>query len=145
MAVEIERKFLVDDLPGPDVLGAGRRLRQGYLAEEDEDLLCAGVEALSHIGNVPLPGGAGSSEEVLIKTLENTRRVGFAKLVRGTAGTVWQKPTVRRALCHALGRIGLDRSEATLKKIAYDATDPVQRDAEQALFAIAARMKTAGK
>jgi adenylate cyclase len=34
--VEIERKFIVDDLPGPDQLGAGTRLRQGYLAEEDD-------------------------------------------------------------------------------------------------------------
>ena len=34
MATEIERKFLVTDVPGPAVLGPGVRLRQGYLAED---------------------------------------------------------------------------------------------------------------
>ncbi len=116
-------------------------LRDAQAPDEDEDLLCAGVEALAQIGNVPMPDGAGSAEELLVKTLEGTRRGAFAKLVRGTSGTVWQKPPVRRVLCSALGRIGLDRAEAALKKIAYDAADPVQRDAEQALFAIAKRTK----
>jgi len=32
MADEIERKFLVPDIPRPDPAGAGGRLRQGYLA-----------------------------------------------------------------------------------------------------------------
>src|SRR4051794_19452629 len=36
MAVEIERKFLVAAPPGPDVLGDGVPLRQGYLAGEDD-------------------------------------------------------------------------------------------------------------
>lgn len=36
MTTEIERKFLVIDVPGPDVLGPGLRLRQGYLAEDGE-------------------------------------------------------------------------------------------------------------
>jgi CYTH domain-containing protein len=35
MATEIERKFLVSDLPSVSVLGVGSALRQGYLAEED--------------------------------------------------------------------------------------------------------------
>lgn len=35
MATEIERKFLVSDLPAASVLGRGAALRQGYLAEED--------------------------------------------------------------------------------------------------------------
>jgi CYTH domain-containing protein len=35
MATEIERKFLVSDLPSTSVLGRGSALRQGYLAEED--------------------------------------------------------------------------------------------------------------
>lgn len=34
MPVEIERKFLVDSLPSPEVLGVADHLRQGYLAEE---------------------------------------------------------------------------------------------------------------
>lgn len=34
MTTEIERKFLVVDPPGADVLGQGARLRQGYLAED---------------------------------------------------------------------------------------------------------------
>ena len=32
MASEIERKFLVPEIPGPDVLGSGTAIRQGYLA-----------------------------------------------------------------------------------------------------------------
>lgn len=36
MTTEIERKFLVIDPPGADVLGPGTRLRQGYLAEDGE-------------------------------------------------------------------------------------------------------------
>ncbi len=34
MTTEIERKFLVTEIPGADVLGPGTRLRQGYLAED---------------------------------------------------------------------------------------------------------------
>lgn len=34
MANEIERKFVVAELPGEAVLGPGSRLRQGYLAED---------------------------------------------------------------------------------------------------------------
>jgi adenylate cyclase len=34
VGTEIERKFVVADVPGPEVLGPGVRLRQGYLAEE---------------------------------------------------------------------------------------------------------------
>jgi len=36
VGVEIERKYLVDEPPGDDVLGPGVRLRQGYLAEEGD-------------------------------------------------------------------------------------------------------------
>jgi CYTH domain-containing protein len=36
MGVEIERKFLLHRLPGPEVLGPGTELRQGYLAEEGD-------------------------------------------------------------------------------------------------------------
>lgn len=36
MAVEIERKFLVGDLPTGLHLGDGERIRQGYLAEEGD-------------------------------------------------------------------------------------------------------------
>ncbi len=36
VGVEIERKYLVEEPPGDDVLGPGVRLRQGYLAGEDD-------------------------------------------------------------------------------------------------------------
>lgn len=36
MTTEIERKFLVNQVPGADVLGPGTQLRQGYLAEDGE-------------------------------------------------------------------------------------------------------------
>lgn len=36
MTVEIERKFVLSQIPGADVLGTGETLRQGYVAEEDD-------------------------------------------------------------------------------------------------------------
>lgn len=36
MSEEIERKFLVDAVPGGDERGPGQRLRQGYLAEDGD-------------------------------------------------------------------------------------------------------------
>lgn len=36
MTLEIERKFHVEDVPPAEVLGSGQRLRQGYLAREDD-------------------------------------------------------------------------------------------------------------
>jgi CYTH domain-containing protein len=36
VATEIERKFLLRERPGPEVLGPGTTLRQGYLAEEGD-------------------------------------------------------------------------------------------------------------
>lgn len=35
MTIEIERKFLVRQLPDPTRLGTGVRIRQGYIAEDD--------------------------------------------------------------------------------------------------------------
>jgi hypothetical protein len=113
--------------------------------DEDEDLICAGVEALALIGNVPLPDRVGTVEDLLVKTFERTRRGTLARLVRGQGGGLWQRPTVRRALCSALGRVGLDNAEEVLKKVAYDGADPIQRDADQAIFAIAARRRALGK
>lgn len=36
MSLEIERKFVVDEAPGPEILGPSLRLRQGYLAVDGE-------------------------------------------------------------------------------------------------------------
>ena len=36
VAIEIERKFVVVDVPAATVLGAGVRIRQGYLAEDGD-------------------------------------------------------------------------------------------------------------
>ncbi|MFO7778521.1 MAG: hypothetical protein R6V28_09230 [Nitriliruptoraceae bacterium] len=36
MPVEVERAFVADDVPDPALLGAGVKLRQGYVASEDE-------------------------------------------------------------------------------------------------------------
>ncbi len=36
MGTEVERKFLVADVPAPDRLGPGARLRQGYLALDEQ-------------------------------------------------------------------------------------------------------------
>jgi hypothetical protein len=112
--------------------------------DEDEDLICAGIEALALIGNVPLPDRVGTVEDLLVKVFESTRRGALVRFVRGKGGGLWQRPTVRRALCNALGRVGLDDAEEALKKVAYDSADPVQHDADQAIFAIAARRRARG-
>ena len=36
MSVEVERAFVAQHTPDPSTLGAGRRMRQGYVAREDE-------------------------------------------------------------------------------------------------------------
>ena len=36
MTVEIERKFLLSEIPGAEALGAGESLRQGYLADDGD-------------------------------------------------------------------------------------------------------------
>jgi CYTH domain-containing protein len=36
VTTEIERKFVLSEVPGADVLGTGKELRQGYVAEEDD-------------------------------------------------------------------------------------------------------------
>lgn len=36
MTVEIERKFVLSEIPGAGVLGTGEPLRQGYVAEDDD-------------------------------------------------------------------------------------------------------------
>ena len=36
VTTEIERKFVLSEVPGADVLGTGKELRQGYIAEEDD-------------------------------------------------------------------------------------------------------------
>ena len=71
MAVEIERKFLVAEPPGDDVLGAGVPYRQGYLAGEGD------VESRIRIGpsdawiTVKAGGGVARTEvEVAIPVEE---------------------------------------------------------------------------
>lgn len=63
MATECERKFIVDHLPDAATLGEGRRLRQGYLAEDN------GVELRVRITSPaggPTGGlGAGAEEATL--------------------------------------------------------------------------------
>ncbi|MBI2895972.1 MAG: hypothetical protein HYY06_20610 [Deltaproteobacteria bacterium] len=110
--------------------------------DEDEDLVCVAIEALARIGNIQMPDRGGTAEELLVKTLERTRRSGLAKMLHGTAGGLWSRVPVRKALAGALGRIGLERAEEILKKIAYDDDDPIQKEAEQAIFQIADRRKT---
>ena len=36
VTTEIERKFVLSEVPGADVLGTGKELRQGYIAEEGD-------------------------------------------------------------------------------------------------------------
>lgn len=84
MAREVERKFVVDDVPGEVALGEGDALRQGYLAGEGDvevrvriagagaTLTVKGGSGLSR-AEVELPVPAGEVEELWALTA--TRRL----------------------------------------------------------------------
>ena len=59
MTVEIERKFLLSDIPGAEALGAGEALRQGYLADEDDVSVRIRIAARNSI--LTVKGGKGVS------------------------------------------------------------------------------------
>ena len=62
MTTEIERKFLVVDPPGADVLGQGIRLRQGYLAEDGEVQVRVRISATSAVLTVKAGRGLSRTE-----------------------------------------------------------------------------------
>lgn len=69
MTTEIERKFVVRDIPGAEVLGPGERLRQGYLAEDGEVQVRLRITADSCVLAVKVGRGLSRTEvEVTISS-----------------------------------------------------------------------------
>lgn len=69
MTTEIERKFVVNDVPGAGVLGPGERLRQGYLAEDGEVQVRLRITGDSSVLAVKVGRGLSRTEvEVAIST-----------------------------------------------------------------------------
>jgi CYTH domain-containing protein len=62
MTVEVERKFLVRDLPDAAVLGPGEPLRQGYLAEEGDVSVRVRITAAAATLTVKAGGGLARTE-----------------------------------------------------------------------------------
>jgi CYTH domain-containing protein len=66
MTIEIERKFVLAEVPGTDLLGAGKVLRQGYLAEEDDVVVRVRVGEESATLTVKAGGGLTRTEVELL-------------------------------------------------------------------------------
>ncbi len=62
MTIEIERKFVLDEIPGTDVLGAGEPLRQGYLAEEGDVAVRVRITERTSILTVKAGSGLSRTE-----------------------------------------------------------------------------------
>ncbi|MEO6651391.1 MAG: CYTH domain-containing protein [Ilumatobacteraceae bacterium] len=59
MAIEIERKFILADVPNNERLGPGTHIRQGYLAEDE--LVEVRVRITDDAANLTVKAGAGLS------------------------------------------------------------------------------------
>ena len=59
MTTEIERKFVLSEIPGADVLGTGEVLRQGYVAEEDD--VVVRVRITDRVATLTVKAGGGLS------------------------------------------------------------------------------------
>ena len=59
MTVEIERKFVLSDIPGTEVLGTGEVLRQGYVAEEGD--VTVRIRITDRAATLTVKGGSGLS------------------------------------------------------------------------------------
>lgn len=70
MTTEIERKFVVTDVPGAEALGPGIRLRQGYLAEDGDVQVRVRVTEASAVLTVKAGRGLSRSEVEVPISLE---------------------------------------------------------------------------
>ena len=59
VTIEIERKFVLSDIPRSDVLGTGEVFRQGYVAEEDD--VAVRVRITQRAATLTVKAGAGLS------------------------------------------------------------------------------------
>lgn len=62
MTTEIERKFVVTDMPGAEALGPGVRLRQGYLAEDGDVQVRVRISEASAVLTVKAGRGLSRTE-----------------------------------------------------------------------------------
>jgi adenylate cyclase len=67
MTIEIERKFLLREIPGADVLGPGEPLRQGYIAEEDD--VAVRIRISERAATLTVKAGAGLSRTEVDKAI----------------------------------------------------------------------------
>jgi adenylate cyclase len=83
MTIEIERKFVLAEIPASDVLGSGQLLRQGYLAEEDD--VTVRVRITERAAMLTVKAGAGLS-----------RTEVEVRIPRHEAGALWSHTAGRR-------------------------------------------------
>ena len=83
MTIEIERKFVLSEIPGDDVLGTGQLLRQGYLAEEGD--VTVRVRITERATMLTVKAGAGLS-----------RTEVEVRIARHEAGALWSHTDGRR-------------------------------------------------
>jgi adenylate cyclase len=83
MTTEIERRFVLSERPGVEVLGTGEVLRQGYLAEEDD--VAVRLRITERAAMLTVKAGVG-----LIRTEVE------AKISRHEAGALWAHTAGRR-------------------------------------------------
>jgi adenylate cyclase len=67
MTIEIERKFVLNEIPGADVLGPGESLRQGYIAEEDD--VAVRIRISERSATLTVKAGAGLSRTEVDKAI----------------------------------------------------------------------------
>jgi CYTH domain-containing protein len=67
MTIEIERKFVLNAIPGADVLGPGEPLRQGYIAEEDD--VAVRIRISERAATLTVKAGAGLSRTEVEKAI----------------------------------------------------------------------------
>jgi adenylate cyclase len=67
MTIEIERKFVLSEIPGGDLLGTGEPLRQGYIAEEDD--VAVRIRITEQAATLTVKAGAGLSRTEVEKAI----------------------------------------------------------------------------
>ncbi len=67
MTIEIERKFVLNEIPGADVLGPGEPLRQGYIAEEDD--VAVRIRISERAATLTVKAGTGLSRTEVDKAI----------------------------------------------------------------------------
>ncbi len=109
VSVEIERKFLLTDIPDADRLGAGEPLRQGYLAEEGDTSVRIRVARDAAMVTIKAGRGLSRTEVEMPITLEQ-------------AEALWPH-TAGRRISKTRHRVELDGPEALVAEVDVYAGD----------------------